>query len=242
MNAARLRLLDDLRQVVLQLLGRQSAQAVVAAERDDQNADVAVERPVEPGQAARRRIAGHAGIDDLVVEPRARRAVPAAATDRRPPVAGRGRRSGCRRERRCAGALAAGAASPRAPVRRPVAARAADASGDPQSAAITAAATTRPSDRQRRIIFCMLRRRGGRRGPRARFIGRALVERTPAARSSAAIALVEHPSMGRRPRGGEIRSRSRERQLDRYAPGARSHSARGVSRGRAARIRSASAC
>ena len=47
-DALRLRPLDDLGQIALQLLGRQPAQPVVAAERDDEHAHVAVERPVEP--------------------------------------------------------------------------------------------------------------------------------------------------------------------------------------------------
>ncbi len=61
---------DDLREVGCELLGRQAAQAVVAAERDDQHPHVAVERPVEPRQSAGRRIAGDAGVHDLVIEPR----------------------------------------------------------------------------------------------------------------------------------------------------------------------------
>ena len=68
-DAARLRPLDDLREVARQLRDRQAAQAVVAAERDDQNPDVAVERPVEPRQAAGRRIAGDAGVHDRVLSP-----------------------------------------------------------------------------------------------------------------------------------------------------------------------------
>ena len=67
--------------LLLQLVGRQPAQAVVAAERDDQDAHVAVERPVEPRQAAGRRVARHAGVDDLVSRARPRRAAAAAATD-----------------------------------------------------------------------------------------------------------------------------------------------------------------
>ena len=56
---------DDRRQVLLHLGDRQAAQAVVGAERDDEDAHVALERPVEPAQAAGRRIAGDAGIDHL---------------------------------------------------------------------------------------------------------------------------------------------------------------------------------
>ena len=37
----------------LQLFRRQAAQPVVAAERDNQHADVALERPVEPRRARR---------------------------------------------------------------------------------------------------------------------------------------------------------------------------------------------
>ena len=49
--------------------GGSAAQRVVAAERDDQHPDVALERPVEPAQSAGRRVAGHAGVDHLVVQP-----------------------------------------------------------------------------------------------------------------------------------------------------------------------------
>ena len=87
--------------------------AVVAAERDDEDADVAVERPVEPREAAGRRVAGHAGVHDLVVRAPPRRDAAAAATDT-PRSAGRprpavrlsprttirGRRVGSRRRRR----------------------------------------------------------------------------------------------------------------------------------------------
>ena len=48
------------------LCDRQAAQAVVGAELEHQHVDVAVERPVQPAQAAGRRVAGHAGIHDLV--------------------------------------------------------------------------------------------------------------------------------------------------------------------------------
>ena len=60
--------LDDPRQIALQFLGRQTAQAVVAAQRDDQHAHVAVERPVEPRKPASRGVSRHAGIDHLVLE------------------------------------------------------------------------------------------------------------------------------------------------------------------------------
>ena len=63
---ARSMIVDRLR---FQLLDRQPAQPVVAAERDDQDAHVAVERPVEPRETTGRRIAGHAGVDHLVLEP-----------------------------------------------------------------------------------------------------------------------------------------------------------------------------
>ncbi len=64
----RLRAFDDLRQVALQLLERQAAQRVVAAERHDQNPDVAFERPVEAAQPAGGRVARDAGIHDLVTQ------------------------------------------------------------------------------------------------------------------------------------------------------------------------------
>ena len=59
---------DDGGQVLAQFLERQAAQPVVAAELDDQDADVAVEGPVEPSQAAGRGVARHAGVDDLEAE------------------------------------------------------------------------------------------------------------------------------------------------------------------------------
>ncbi len=50
-------LVDDLREVVFHLCNGEPPQAVVAAERDDENPDVSLERPVEPPQAAGRRVA-----------------------------------------------------------------------------------------------------------------------------------------------------------------------------------------
>ena len=47
-----LRSLDDGREVALQLFDRQAAQGVVAAERDDQDANVAVQGPVQPAESA----------------------------------------------------------------------------------------------------------------------------------------------------------------------------------------------
>ena len=44
----------------------QAAQAVVGAEFDDENPDVAVERPVEAPEAAGGRVAGHTRVDNLV--------------------------------------------------------------------------------------------------------------------------------------------------------------------------------
>ena len=112
-DAARLRPLDDLRQVAAQLVDRQAAQAVVAAERDDQHAHVAFERPVEPAQAAGRRVAGDAGVDDLVVEPCGIEPLLQQRRIRLALVADRDRRSGCRRARRRAAGVAAGAAAGR---------------------------------------------------------------------------------------------------------------------------------
>ena len=68
-HATGLRALDDLREVARQFRDRQAAQAVVAAKRDHQNPDVAVERPVETRQTAGRRIARDAGVHDRVHEP-----------------------------------------------------------------------------------------------------------------------------------------------------------------------------
>ena len=75
----------------LQFLRRQPAQTVVGAQCHHQHAHVALERPVEAAQPAGRRVAGHAGVHDLVVEAVARRG--AAGNQRRKtlaPVAGRG--------------------------------------------------------------------------------------------------------------------------------------------------------
>ena len=51
-DAARIRALDDRRQVLAQLLDRQAPQRVVAAERDHQNLHVPVERPIDAAQSA----------------------------------------------------------------------------------------------------------------------------------------------------------------------------------------------
>ena len=117
---------------------RQAAQAVVAAERDDQHAHVALERPVEPLQAARRRVAGDAGVDDLEVQPvffeTLLRSAGYAAVGRKPEAGGqavaehddaraRGRDGGGRRGGSCGGAAAARASSRSSP------------RGDPQASA-----------------------------------------------------------------------------------------------------------
>jgi len=47
----------------------------------NQDADVAVERPVEARQAARGRVAGDAGVDDFEIEVSGVEALLAAATD-----------------------------------------------------------------------------------------------------------------------------------------------------------------
>ncbi len=56
---------DDLAEVPLHLVWRQPPEAVVAAERDDEDPDVALQRPVEPAQSARGGVAGHARVHDL---------------------------------------------------------------------------------------------------------------------------------------------------------------------------------
>ena len=99
---------DHLREVVPHLIDRQAAQPVVGAEFEHEHLDVAVERPVEPTQAAGRRVARHARVDHLHVEPGRRRSSAAPAPATPGPASGRGRRSGCRRARRRA-------AVPRAP-------------------------------------------------------------------------------------------------------------------------------
>ena len=67
-DTAPLRALDDRRQVAGQFGSWQTSQAVIAAQCDDQNSHVAVERPIESGQAAGRCITGHPGIDDRVLK------------------------------------------------------------------------------------------------------------------------------------------------------------------------------
>ena len=57
--------LDDRREVLLHLVDRETAQAVVGAERHDEDANVALERPVETAQAASRRLTRHSGIHDF---------------------------------------------------------------------------------------------------------------------------------------------------------------------------------
>ena len=66
---ARLSALDDARQVLLQFVGRQRPQRIVAAQRHDQHAHVAIESPVEPRETAGRGVTRDAGVHDLVVEP-----------------------------------------------------------------------------------------------------------------------------------------------------------------------------
>ena len=46
----------------------QSAQRVVPAKGDDEDTNVAVEGPVDPAHASSRRIAGHAGVDDVIAK------------------------------------------------------------------------------------------------------------------------------------------------------------------------------
>ncbi len=53
-------------EVLLHLGDRQAAEAVVGAEREDEDTHVPLERPVEPAKATGRRVAGHAGIHHLV--------------------------------------------------------------------------------------------------------------------------------------------------------------------------------
>ena len=78
-DAARLRARRMIvREVPLHLVGRQPPEAVVAAQRDDQDPHVAVERPVEAAQPAGGRVARHARVDDLERGSRPRRAAAAA--------------------------------------------------------------------------------------------------------------------------------------------------------------------
>src|SRR5207245_8956170 len=67
-DAARLRALDDSREVLFQLVGRQAAETVIPTERHDQDAHVAVERPLEAVEAAGRRVARDPRVHHFVVE------------------------------------------------------------------------------------------------------------------------------------------------------------------------------
>jgi hypothetical protein len=69
LNAARLGPFDDRREVALQLADRKTAQRIVPAERDHEDADVTRERPVQPAQPAGRRIARDASVDHVELEP-----------------------------------------------------------------------------------------------------------------------------------------------------------------------------
>ena len=67
-HVALLRGRDDRVEVRLQFRWRQASQAVVGAERHDQHAHVALERPVETPQTAGRRVTRNARVDHLVIE------------------------------------------------------------------------------------------------------------------------------------------------------------------------------
>ena len=75
---------------------RQPAETVVGAEREDQDPDVPLERPIQPAQAARGRVAGDASVDDLDSRSRRRRSSAGAGPDRPASPEGPDRRSGCR--------------------------------------------------------------------------------------------------------------------------------------------------
>ena len=65
-DAALLRTTDDPIEVLPHLRHRQPAQAIVGAQLDDEHIDVTVERPVQPAQPARRRVARDAGVHHFV--------------------------------------------------------------------------------------------------------------------------------------------------------------------------------
>ena len=67
-DVLRSRGLDDLTQVLFHLRDRQSAKAIVRAQRDDQHAHVFLERPIEPPESAGGRVPGDPGVDHLVLE------------------------------------------------------------------------------------------------------------------------------------------------------------------------------
>src|SRR5436305_2081401 len=67
-RAGRAGTLDDAREIVAQRRHGLTAQAVVGAERDDDDLRVRLERPVDAPQPARARVAAHAGVDHAVVE------------------------------------------------------------------------------------------------------------------------------------------------------------------------------
>ena len=93
---------DDLGEVALHVGDRQTAKTVVGAELDDQNPHVALERPVETAEAAGRRVARHAGVDDLVVDTLSVRSRAWISDGTDSSFAARSPRSGCRQETRCA--------------------------------------------------------------------------------------------------------------------------------------------
>ena len=74
-NAALLRGLDDVAQVVGDLRDRHAAQPVVHADRDDQHANVPLERAIEPRARVRGRVPGNAGVDHFVRKPGATHAL-----------------------------------------------------------------------------------------------------------------------------------------------------------------------
>src|SRR5439155_3838296 len=68
-DTAGLGALDDRREIALQLARREAPKAVVAAERYDEDANLAVERPVEPTETTGRRISRYSGVHHLVIQP-----------------------------------------------------------------------------------------------------------------------------------------------------------------------------
>ena len=95
---------DDGVQVVAHRRHRQAPQPVVGAQFHHQHPHWSIERPIQPAQAARGRIARHARVHDLVVEAHPVKPLRRRATAPTASSPARSRRSGCRPGTRCAGA------------------------------------------------------------------------------------------------------------------------------------------
>ena len=92
---------------VFSAFGRQSAQAVVRPERDDEHVDLLLQQPIDSAQTARARVAAQARVLDFERQI-CRANFLARSTPEKPLFCQRrSLRSGCRREKRCVFADAA---------------------------------------------------------------------------------------------------------------------------------------